>query len=247
MSLAVAPLLPDRLRTLPWRRIRGPGIAAFIAFWVLLGLGYWQLQRLAWKEGIIAAIHHAAISAPVPLPENPTPFEKVSIQGSWIPGKAALYGDEVHDAPAGPIEGGELIMPFQRPNGEVILVDLGWVPQTSPTPIPEPTGSTQVSGYLHAPIPPGWFAGTDSPAQGLYYTLNPDKIGAGLGFGLVAPYTLIAMGPLPPPGSTAPQPAQNLPTPPNNHYEYALTWFGFAGLLIFQFFFFARERLLDEP
>jgi surfeit locus 1 family protein len=208
-------LLPDRLRTLPWRRIRGPGIAAFIAFWVLLGLGYWQLQRLAWKEG------------------------------SWIPGKAALYGDEVHDAPAGPIEGGELIMPFQRPNGEVILVDLGWVPQTSPTPIPEPTGSTQVSGYLHAPIPPGWFAGTDSPAQGLYYTLNPDKIGAGLGFGLVAPYTLIAMGPQPPPGSPAPQPRQKRPTPPNNHKAYARNRVGLAGLLIFQFFFFARERVLD--
>jgi surfeit locus 1 family protein len=62
----------------------------------------------------------------------------------------------------------------------------------------------------------------------------------------VAPYILIAMGPLPPPGSAWPQPAQDLPTPPNNHYEYALTWFGFAFVLVFQFIFFARERLMED-
>ena len=66
-----------------------------------------------------------------------------------------------------------------------------------------------------------------------------------MGLRNVAPYMLIALGPLPPPGSTAPQPAQNLPTPPNNHYGYALTWFGFAGVLVFEFIFLARKRLLS--
>jgi surfeit locus 1 family protein len=50
---------------------------------------------------------------------------------------------------------------------------------------------------------------------------------------------------MPPPGSPLPQPAQNLPRPPNNHYEYALTWFGFALVLVFEFIFFARKRLQD--
>jgi len=74
--------------------------------------------------------------------------------------------------------------------------------------------------------------------------LDPQKIGVGLGLDNIAPFMLIALGPMPPPGSPLPQPAQDLPTPPNNHYEYALTWFGFAGVLIFQFIFFARKRLL---
>jgi surfeit locus 1 family protein len=221
-----------------------PTIAAVLTLCLLIVLGVWQLHRMKWKEGILAAIHQAEISAPIPLPARPTPFEKVSIAGSWVPGKAALYGDEVHDTPNGPVQGGELIMPLRRPSGEVVLVDLGWVKQRRPEPLAEPPGLTEAVGYVHAPAAPGWFAGRDDPGQGLYYTLDPGKIGAGMGL-KVAPYMLIAMGPKPPPGSMAPQPAQSLPTPPNNHYEYALTWFGFALVLIFEFIFFARKRLLD--
>ncbi len=241
--MALLDLMPS---TQKWRRLVAPGIWAAIAFCLLMALGIWQLHRLKWKEAIVAEIHQAAISAPVPLPTNPTPFEKVRIAGTWLPGKAALYGDEVHDSPGGPIPGGELIMSFARPGGQVVLVDLGWVPQQAPKPLPEPGGATQVTGYLHAPIARGFLAPPDDPAQGLYYTLDPANIAAGMHLANVAPYILIAMGPLPPPGSAGPQPAQDLPTPPNNHYEYALTWFGFAFVLVFQFVFFARERLMEK-
>ncbi len=234
--------MPDSSAPPKWRRLIAPGIAAFITFWLLIALGVWQLHRLKWKEGILASIHQAEIAAPIPLPENPTPFEKVSISGTWIPGKAALYGDEVHDTPAGPVPGGELIQPLRRPNGDIVLVDLGWVPEQSPVPLPSPAAP---AGYLHAPITPNFLSPADDPARNLYYTLDPARIGAGLGFPEVAPYILIEMGPLPPPGSAAPQPAESLPTPPNNHYEYALTWFGFALVLVFEFIFFARKRLLD--
>lgn len=227
------------------RRLFAPGIATFISFWLLIALGVWQLHRLAWKEAILADIHHAAISPPIPLPTHPSPFEKVTIAGHWIPGKAALYGDFVHDSPQGPVPGGELIMPFAEVGGRIILVDLGWVPQTAPTPLAEPAGPAAAVGYLHAPIKPGWLAAPDDPTRGLYYTLDPQKIAAGIGLPDVVPYVLIAMGQLPPAGSSLPEPAQSLPTPPNNHYEYALTWFGFAFMLVFQFIFFARNRLAD--
>jgi surfeit locus 1 family protein len=234
----------ERLTSLPWRRLIAPGITAFITFWLLIALGIWQLHRLAWKEGILASIHQASISAPVPLPAHPTPFEKIFVTGTWLPNQAALYGDQVHDSPAGPIPGGELIQPLRLPNGTILLVDLGWVPEQTPLPI-TPPGPVSVSGYLHDPIAPGWFAGTDDPAKKLFYTLDPQRIAAGLGLPGAAPYTLIAMGPLPPPGSPAPQPAQSLPSPPNNHYQYALSWFGFAFVLVFQFILFARKKLLD--
>ena len=230
------------MRTGKWRRLIAPGLTALVVFCILMALGFWQLQRLQWKQGIIASIRAAQEAAPVPLPANPTPFEKVQIAGSWIPGKAALYGDEVHDTLGGPVEGADLIMALRRPNGEVVLTDLGWVPQTTPRAIDNL--QPNAVGYLHAPMTEDFFTGTDDPAHRLFYTLDPQKIGVGLGLDNIAPFMLIALGPMPPPGSPLPQPAQDLPTPPNNHYEYALTWFGFAGVLIFQFIFFARKRLL---
>lgn len=228
---------------LKWRRLVAPGITAFIVFWLLIAMGVWQLHRLQWKEGIVASIRAAQAAAPVPLPDNPSPFQKVLVNGAWVPGKAALYGDEVHDSPTGPVPGADLIMPLRRPNGETVLVDLGWVPQTTPKPLENLP--PQAVGYIHAPLHANWTSAPDDPAHGLYYTLDPAKIGAGMGLANVAPYALIVLGPLPPPGSKMPQPQPDLPTPPNNHYEYALTWFGFAGVLVFQFIFFARKRLLE--
>jgi len=227
---------PSRLRVL-----LAPGLSALALFAVLVALGVWQIQRLAWKETILAQIAAAAAAPPVPLPATPGPYEKVIVAGTWIPGKAALYGDEVHDSPTGPVVGGELLLPLRRPDGSVWIVDAGWVPQQAPTPVALPPNPV---GYVHAPMAPAWFSPPDDVAHGLYYTLDPARIAAGMGLSNAAPYVLIAMGPLPPPGSAAPQPVQALPTPPNNHYEYALTWFGLAATLAFQFIFFARKRLM---
>jgi surfeit locus 1 family protein len=229
-----------------WRLLRAPGIAAFICFWLLIGLGVWQLYRLQWKERILAQIDAAEMAPPIALPAHPNRFEKVIVSGVWLPGKAVLYGDEVHDGPVTPVEGGELIQPLLVPSGRVVLVDLGWVPERRPVPVVMPGGRLSVVGYIHQTESPGWFAGRDNPAAGLYYTLNPRAIGAGMWFEDVAPFALVAMGPLPPVGSRLPQPAQHLPQPPNNHYQYALTWFGFAIVLLFEFFFFARKRLQDS-
>jgi surfeit locus 1 family protein len=220
-------------------------ITTFIVFWILIALGIWQLYRLHWKEGILAAIHTAEISPPIPLPDVPNRFQKVAVSGQWIPGKAVLYGDEVHDTPKGPIEGGQLIMPFRRDGGQIILVDVGWVHEQSPVPAVEPRGEVAVVGYVHKPEPPGWFVGADQPEKGLYYTLNPQKMAAAMGIGNVAPFALIEMGIMPPPGSPLPQPATGLPRPPNNHYEYALTWFGFSVVLVIEFLLFARKRLRE--
>ncbi len=226
------------------RRLILPGALGLAAFCLFIALGVWQLHRLKWKQGIIAEIRAAQAAPPVPLPAHPSPFQKVFVSGEWVPGKAALYGQIVHDGPRGPVTGGELIMPLRREDGQILLVDLGWVPESAPRPLANPP--PRPVGYIHAAIGRGFFSPADDPAHQLYYTLDPEAIGHGLGLANVAPYMLIAMGPAPPPGSDLPQPAQDLPTPPNNHYEYALTWFGFAGVLVFEFIFLARKRLLTH-
>ena len=44
-----------------------PGICAAVALAILLGLGFWQLDRLAWKESLIARVEARTKAPAVPL------------------------------------------------------------------------------------------------------------------------------------------------------------------------------------
>ena len=58
------------------RRARwGLHIAALTGIAILLVLGTWQMQRLAWKEGLIAGIEKRMKSAPLPLAAIETKFK----------------------------------------------------------------------------------------------------------------------------------------------------------------------------
>jgi surfeit locus 1 family protein len=75
----------------------------------------------------------------------------------------------------------------------------------------------------------------------LFYTLDPQTIGAALGLTHVAPFTLVEMGKAPDAGY--PDPARTLPRPPNNHLTYAITWFGLAATLLVIFVIYAARLL----
>ncbi len=101
-----------------------------------------------------------------------------------------------------------------------------------------------VEGYVHPAERAGSFSATDDVAGRHFYTLDPQVIGAALGLGRVAPFTLVAMG-----APAIPDPARHLPRPPNNHLSYAVTWFGFAITLLVIFAVYARKvvRAMTDP
>ncbi len=41
------------------RSLIAPALASLVGVAILVGLGVWQLQRLAWKEALIAAVEFA--------------------------------------------------------------------------------------------------------------------------------------------------------------------------------------------
>ena len=213
---------------------------------VLLGLGTWQIHRLAWKEAILARIAAAQAAAAVKLPADPGPFEKVSVTGRFLPGATALYGVEVRDLPTGATMGGQLLMPFDA-DGRVILVDRGWVPSTAAITAPTvaaPPGPVTLVGFARPAERPGVLSPTDDTVGRLFFTLNPKRIGAALGLGPVAPFTFVVLGP--PPTGAGPIPAEQFPHPPNNHFYYALTWYGLAGALVVMFGAWVHERRHDD-
>ena len=165
------------------RRLLWPGLMTVAMMIVLLGLGGWQVKRLIWKQGVLARIEHAEAVEPVPLPEaetrpgsaasQPSPFTKVSVTGVFPRDDMALYGAEVRNIASGPAMGAHLIEPLRRAGGNVILVDLGWVPLSRPQPLDQSVGAVTVTGYVRPGDKAGWFSAADDPATRRFFTLDP--------------------------------------------------------------------------
>jgi carboxypeptidase Taq len=214
---------------------------------VLIGLGVWQLQRLHWKLGLLAQLDAADAVAPVPLPFDPRPLQKVRIAGRWLPDRLAWYGAEVRDTSEGSTMGMQVLMPLQIDNGTIVVVDRGWIPTTRKVQMSSPGGTVSVTGWLRASEKQGLFTPPDEPAARRFYTMNAGTIGTVLGVAPVLPFVLMELAQGPVDGYPIPQ--TRLPRPPNNHLGYALTWFGLALALLGVFVAYARRVIwpLPEP
>lgn len=201
----------------PPRKLAGAALATTIAFCILVALGVWQLQRLRWKEGLIARMEAAQAAPPLPLTGDAPPplFTRVSVSGTWRAGAIALYGAEVQDERMGV----HTLQLLDRAQGKPVVVELGWMPTDHGAPKPL-AGQATITGTIRLPEKPGWLSASDDLEGRHFYTLDPQAIGAALGAADAAGFTVVTTG---------------LPALPNNHLQYALTWFGLAGALVVVF------------
>lgn len=204
----------------------------------LIGLGTWQLQRLAWKTDLLARFAAAEAAPATPPTEPPTPFAKVIVTGRFDHGREALVEIELH----GTTLGGRLVTPLMRADGPPVLVDRGWVPFERNRPVAHPEGEVTVTGWVRPGETAGWFAATDDVAGRRFYTFDPAAIGAALGLPRVAPWGLVALGE----AGGLPEPARGLPRPTNNHLGYVITWYGLAVALLGVVIAWARRRLKEN-
>jgi len=229
----------------PWRRLLVPALAALPVLIVLLGLGTWQMRRLAWKTDLLERIDAAEAAAPLPLVAAPQePYAKLLATGRFRHDREALLGIEVR----GTAMGAHLVTPLERDDGRrpALLVDRGWVPLEGMGPvagrIARPDGVVAVTGYARPAQPRAWTAAKDDAANRRFFTFDPAAIGAGLGLPAVEPYGLVALGA----AGGLPTPAVALPRPTNPHLGYAVTWYGLALALLGVFAVWARRRLRDQ-
>jgi surfeit locus 1 family protein len=222
-----------------WRRLVVPGLSTLIVLLILLGLGTWQVHRLHWKEGILARIAAAEMGTPVPLTQNPDPYSKVWVTGRFRFDQAVEFGAEVRDTRTGPTMGFYQVVPLDRGDARMILVDRGWTPEGHAIPLDAPAGTVTVVGYVRPGERERWFSAADDPAVRRFYTLDPRAIGSAVGISDPEPFTLVTLGPKV--TGSFPTPAQHLPRPPNNHLSYAITWYALAAALIVIFGVRARK------
>src|SRR5258708_3607273 len=106
-----------------------PTFFAVPAFLVLLGLGTWQVERLHWKEGLIAqrsaAVNAPAIDLPKTLGEaKPLEFRHVRAAGTFLHDKELFIGATADNGTVGY----HVMTPLRRADGSVLLVNRGFVP-----------------------------------------------------------------------------------------------------------------------
>lgn len=229
------------------RRLVAPAFAALVMLAVLLGLGAWQLRRLASKEALLAQIDRAESAPPVPLPARgtPAPFSRIILRGRLRADPVALYGIDVRGEGAAMRLGASLVEVLDRPGAPPVLVDLGWVPTDDGAIVQPIGGDATIIGYVRPAENPSWLSARDDLATRHFYTLNPTTIGAALGAPEVLPFTVVALSHVGP--GPYPVPAASLPRPPNNHLQYALTWFGLAAVLVVIFASWVRRGGTPPP
>jgi surfeit locus 1 family protein len=223
------------------RRLLLPSLLALAGLGVLIGLGTWQLERKAWKEELIAALSARLAAPPGNLPPREQwdrldragmEFRRVSFAAEFVSGQEALVyatGSALRPDATGP--GYWIFAPARLPGGSVVVVNRGFVPMgeldRAAPPLP---GLIDITGALRWPEPGGLFTPNDEPEKNLWFVRDPRAIAAAKGWEEVAPFYVEQEAPAAAGG--LPRVGRLQPNLPNNHLQYALTWYALAATLV---------------
>lgn len=254
MSKPDTPAVEPAGKRARWRALIVPGLFAVVGLIILCDLGVWQLQRLAWKEDLIARVTAQTAQPPRPLPpEADWPkvgieqeYSHVSVQGTFDNDREVLAYALLSE-PKGQFSGaGYWVMtPLVTASGATVLVNRGFIPldriDRAARRAGDIKGETRVTGLLRLPEQRAWFTPADDPAKRIFQERDPAILAKAYGLTRVAPFFIDAdatpnIGGLPQGGETR-------VVFPNNHLQYVVTWFGLALALFVVFLAFARREL----
>ena len=234
-------MTPAQHRRFPWILT----VLSAVLLAVLITLGVWQVQRLAWKADLIDRAEAAASLTPAPAAEvlsGPDgEFRRVILDCPGLSAAPFVELQSIHDGEAGV----RLISPCRIPGiAAAVLVDRGFVAETvsaRPPVDPAATDAVSIIAVVRRPPAAGWM--TPPPQDGRFYGRDHAAMGRTLGLtGPVDARVLFAET------SSNPEWTALVPAVPpaaftNNHLGYAITWFGLAAALIVFYGLMVRRRM----
>jgi cytochrome oxidase assembly protein ShyY1 len=235
-----------------------PAIAALILFAGLIALGNWQLDRKVWKEGLIDMLGQRLTAPPSPLPPPalwsslaPAADEyrrvrfSASVQGD---AEALVFTSGSAFRPDVSGAGYWVFAPARLAGGGLVVLNRGFVPQDRRDAATRSAAGlgevVEMVGVMRWPEQPGWFTPQPEPAHNLWFVRDPLAMAQAKHWGEVAPFYVELESPQPPGGLPQPGPLKvNLP---DDHLQYALTWFGLAAALAVSFAVWLRGRWRED-
>ena len=235
-------LEPTQLRGRPW--LYWSFIVLMLVLTVLfVGLGKWQVDRLAWKEGLIAEVQQRLHLPPVPLPPavewthlDPETYQyrPVTIIGHFLPDQAIRVFVALSEAKgrySGP--GYWIVTPFALLDGGTVFVNRGFVPDnlsgTYANDKATPTGTVTLSGIAMPSESAGPFTPGPDGQKRIEWVRDIDRLSRMVDPSL-KPFAPVYVDLPAGAAGSLPQGGETTIDFPNNHLGYAITWFGFALL-----------------
>ena len=222
-----------RGRRIAFRPLLWPSLFAIPIVLLCLGLGVWQVQRLAWKRGLIAQ-REAAVTAPLTAPPQTLAeargleFHHVAADGVLLHDKEIFLGAT---SEAGR-NGYQVLTPLRQHDGHIIFVNRGFIPAEIKDPAKRSPG--QIAGEVHIVgllrVPPAkkpaWFLPDNRPDLNYWFWVDIPAMAAADRLSDVAPFYIDADA-TPNPGGWPKGGITRLELP-NDHLQYAITWFVLA-------------------
>ena len=235
-------------RNRSWRSLFIP---ALLTFAVLIALGTWQIERKAWKEALIASLTERLAALPQALPpaedwarldRADDEYRRVKFTASLDNAREALvFAAASAFRPDVTSPGYWVFTPARLADGSIVIVNRGFVPDARRDPKSRPQGqiteTIKIAGPLRWPDERHWFTPADDVSHNLWFARDPVGIAAAKGLGAIAPFYVEQEAPTPPGG--LPQPGKLVVALPDNHLQYAVTWYGLAVVLVAVFGFWA--------
>jgi surfeit locus 1 family protein len=222
-----------------------PTLLALCGLVILVGLGVWQLDRKVWKEQLIATVTGRLAAAPVAgvpprdqwqtLDREQMEYRRVTVPVEFLYDQEALVytiGSALRPDVKG--IGYWVFTPARLPGGSIVVVNRGFVPAERKEPATRRagnvSGTVDIVGILRWPDERGLFTPNDEPQHNIWYVRDPAVIGPEKHWGAVAPFFIDLESPEPPGGLPRAGPVELRIS--DNHFQYALTWFGLALTLV---------------
>jgi surfeit locus 1 family protein len=215
---------------------------ALAALAVLIGLGVWQLERLQWKEGLIAEIEARSTGAPITIAEalaiarqgRDPDYYRVRVEGRFHHDKERyLFAQSLAEG----TPGWHVITPLETTGGDMVLVDRGFVPDVLKEASSRASGLVEgvvtVTGIVRSPEIQGSFVPDNEREANRWFWRDLGAMARSMfpeGTVEMAPFFLDAEKSDVPGGW--PEGGQTRLELPNNHLQYAITWFLLALCLL---------------
>lgn len=205
---------------------------------VLAALGTWQVQRLAWKEELIATIDARIASAPQPLDEIEARLMEtgdVDYRPVRLAGLFRHEGERHFFATHKGQSGYFVHTPLELEDGRFILVNRGFVPFDRKDPATRAQGQVEgrqvITGLARALVTekPSFIMPDNDLSKNVFYWKDLDAMAASSGVGAPQNYLrfFVDADDTPNPGGL-PVGGTTMVDLPNNHLQYAITWYGLA-------------------